>query len=97
MTTTTAHASVQHDDERTRVTRWDFQPGESTGRHVHEYDYVVVPLTDGRTDVVSPDGTVTPSLLRAGESYARQAGGEHEVVNAGTAPLAFVEIEVKGR
>ncbi|MFF3166535.1 cupin domain-containing protein [Streptomyces sp. NPDC003273] len=93
--TTTARASVQHEDERVRVTRWDFEPGQSTGRHVHEYDYVVVPVTDGRTDVIGPGGTVTPSRLRAGESYARPAGGEHEVVNAGSSALAFVEIELK--
>ncbi|MFG3246264.1 cupin domain-containing protein [Streptomyces sp. NPDC048187] len=91
----TASASVQHEDERVRVTRWDFEPGQSTGRHLHEHDYVVVPVTDGRTDVVTPDGTVTPSRLRAGESYFRPAGTEHEVVNAGTLPLAFVEIELK--
>ncbi|MFG2433525.1 cupin domain-containing protein [Streptomyces sp. NPDC048508] len=93
--TTTARASVQHEDEQVRVTRWDFEPGESTGRHVHAYDYVVVPVTDGRTDVVTPDGTTTSSVLRAGESYARPAGGEHEVVNAGGSALAFVEIELK--
>ncbi|MFF0187711.1 cupin domain-containing protein [Streptomyces sp. NPDC005244] len=93
--TTTARASVQHEDEQVRVTRWDFEPGESTGRHVHAYDYVVVPVTDGRTDVITPDGTTTVSELRAGESYARHAGGEHEVVNAGNSALAFVEIELK--
>ncbi|WP_251092143.1 cupin domain-containing protein [Streptomyces sp. Caat 7-52] len=93
--TATARASVQHEDERVRVTRWDFEPGQSTGHHVHEYDYVVVPVTDGRTDAIGPDGTVTTSQLKAGESYARPAGGEHEVVNAGTSALAFVEIELK--
>ncbi|MGY4996727.1 cupin domain-containing protein [Streptomyces sp. 900105245] len=93
--TTTARATVQHEDERVRVTRWDFEPQESTGRHVHEYDYVVVPVTDGETGVITPDGTVTSWELRAGQSYARPAGGEHEVVNTGTAPLAFVEIELK--
>ncbi|MEV0975439.1 cupin domain-containing protein [Streptomyces sp. NPDC049915] len=91
----TARATVQHEDERIRVTRWDFRPGESTGRHVHGYDYVVVPVTDGQTQVITADGTVTLSQLRAGESYARPAGGEHEVVNAGTSALAFVEIELK--
>jgi quercetin dioxygenase-like cupin family protein len=93
--TSTARASLQHEDERVQVTRWDFDPGQNTGRHVHEHDYVVVPVTDGQTDVLTPDGTVTSSQVRAGQSYARPAGGEHEVVNAGTAPLAFVEIRMK--
>lgn len=94
--TSSARSTVQHEDEHVRVTRWDFAPGESTGRHVHGYDYVVVPVTDGLIDAIAADGTVTASELRAGQSYARPAGAEHEVVNAGTRPLAFVEIELTG-
>lgn len=92
---TTAYASIQHDDERVRITRWDFAPGQSTGRHVHEYDYIVVPVTDGQTTVITPGGASTLTQLRAGESYTRPAGTEHEVVNAGTSSLAFVEIELR--
>jgi mannose-6-phosphate isomerase-like protein (cupin superfamily) len=33
--------------------------------------------------------------LKAGVSYARDAGVEHNVVNAGDAPLSFVEVELK--
>ncbi|MET9803031.1 cupin domain-containing protein [Streptomyces sp. NPDC006368] len=93
--TITARATVQHEDARVRVTRWDFEPGTGTGRHVHGHDYVVVPLTDGLTKIVTPDGTENLSRLRAGESYARPAGAEHEVINAGDSRLAFVEIELK--
>lgn len=95
--TTTARATVQQDDERVRVTRWDFEPGTSTGPHVHEYDYIVVPIADGQTDIHAPDGTVTRGQLTTGESYARPAGTSHEVVNAGDSWLAFVEVELKQR
>ncbi|MFI9103477.1 cupin domain-containing protein [Streptomyces fildesensis] len=93
--TTTAHATVQHEDQRVRVTRWDFEPGTRTGHHVHAYDYVVVPVVDGRISALSPDGSTIESELRAGESYARPAGAEHDVVNTGGSWLAFVEIELK--
>ncbi|MFD4415493.1 cupin domain-containing protein [Streptomyces sp. NPDC058476] len=93
--TTTAHASMQHEDAQVRVTRWDFEPGTRTGQHVHGHDYVVVPVTDGHISAVAPDGSVTESDLRAGQSYARPAGGEHDVVNTGGTWLAFVEIELK--
>jgi len=34
------------DDERVRVTTWTFAAdGDETGHHVHEYDYLVVPVT----------------------------------------------------
>jgi len=93
--TNTARATLQNEDEHVRVTRWDFEPRESTGCHVHAYDYVVVPITDGLTEAITPDGTVTSSALQAGVSYTRAAGGEHDVTNVGSAPLAFVEVELK--
>ncbi len=34
------------DDERMRVTRFDFAPGAETGWHEHGYDYVITAVTD---------------------------------------------------
>jgi len=42
-----AKANVMIDNQKTRVTEWSFEVGDSTGQHIHEYDYVVVPLLDG--------------------------------------------------
>ncbi|MFD9406398.1 cupin domain-containing protein [Streptomyces sp. NPDC059989] len=92
---TAARATLQYEDDRVRVTRWDFAPGAATGHHVHAYDYVVVPVADGEITALGADGSQTRSPLRTGESYARQAGGAHDVVNSGDAPLAFVEVELK--
>jgi quercetin dioxygenase-like cupin family protein len=85
---------VDVDDERVRVTEWRFAPGARTGHHRHEFDYVVVPLADGVLRIESAQGT-SHFELRAGRSYARRAGVEHDVINAGPAELAFVEIEHK--
>ena len=35
-------SNIMIDNERTRVTLWTFKPGEETGQHIHEFDYVVV-------------------------------------------------------
>jgi quercetin dioxygenase-like cupin family protein len=43
-----AVATVMIDNERVRVTEWRIGPGDATGWHRHEHDYVVVPLTTGR-------------------------------------------------
>ena len=51
-----AAATVRIDNERVRVTEWRFAPGAETGEHVHQMDYVVVPLGDGRLKIVSPAG-----------------------------------------
>lgn len=90
-----AKATLQHDDERVRVTRYDFEPGEETGHHRHEYPYVIVPITDGKLLLTDKEGEHT-AALDAGVSYKRPAGVEHNVVNRGDRPLTFLEIELKG-
>lgn len=90
-----ATATTQQDDAHTRVTRWDFAPGAETGFHRHGLAYVVVPVTDGTLLLEHADGSTATATLTRGVSYARTAGVEHNVVNAGDAPLSFVEVELK--
>lgn len=90
-----AQATVHVDNDKTRVTEYSFAPGASTGFHRHEYDYVITPLTDGRLKLVGPDGKESFADLAIGRSYYRDAGVEHDVINAGDAELRFVEVEWK--
>jgi quercetin dioxygenase-like cupin family protein len=92
---TQARPTLQIDNERVRVTEWRFAPGAATGHHRHAMDYVVVPLMDGRLRLVEPGGT-REVQLKAGVSYTRPAGVEHDVINANDYEYAFVEIELKG-
>jgi len=87
--------TVQIDNERIRVTEWRFAPGAATGFHRHEYDYVVVPQTTGRLKLISADGSEAFGELTAGISYFRQAGVEHDVINANDFEFVFVEVEIK--
>jgi quercetin dioxygenase-like cupin family protein len=89
-----AQVDRQIDGDRTRVTRYRLAPGATTGAHRHEYDYVIVPVTTGRLRVVA-NGQEIFADLASGISYARQAGVEHEVFNAGTTEMIFVEVELK--
>ncbi len=90
-----ATGTVQIDDDKVRVTRWDFEPGAETGWHRHGMAYVVTPVTDGTLLLELPGGATATAELKSGVSYARAPGVEHNVVNAGTAPLSFVEVELK--
>ena len=91
----TAQATTGIDDERVRVTTWTFGDGESTGWHVHEYDYLVVPVTGGSFAVTDPDGATHELTQQAGSPYPGRAGTEHDVVNASGTAAVFVEIEFK--
>ena len=82
------------DNDRVRVTEWRFAPGTETGQHVHEMDYVVVPLISG-TLVVSDDDGERDNKITAGVPYYRPSGAKHNVVNRSGKEVAFMEIELK--
>jgi mannose-6-phosphate isomerase-like protein (cupin superfamily) len=86
--------TVQRDDDDIRITRWDFPPGAVTGWHTHGWPYFVVMLTDATMRI--HNGTdVSEARLSAGQTYDRSSGVSHDVMNGGTEPMAFVEIEIK--
>lgn len=91
---TTAIATVQIDNEFTRVTEWRFPPGTQTGTHTHELEYVVVPTTAGTLRVVTADGEFD-TVLEVGASYTRSVGSTHNIINRSDVECAFVEVEVK--
>jgi len=90
----TAVPTVQADNERVIVTEWCFAPGAETGWHVHAYDYVVIPQTTGQLLLETKDGENIAELT-SGVSYFRNAGVEHNVVNANDYEFVFVEVEIK--
>ncbi len=91
-----ARSAVQIDNERTRVTEWRFAPGEATGWHRHQYDYVVVPMSTGTLRLETVDGIHEAELV-AGQPYFRNTGVEHDVINVNDHDFVFVEIEFKRR
>jgi quercetin dioxygenase-like cupin family protein len=91
-----ATAHVQVDNDWVKVTEWRFAPGADTGYHVHDYDYVVVPLTTGILRLEEPTG-VREVMLETGASYARNQGVAHNVINANDHEFRFIEIELLRR
>ncbi|MEM8700940.1 MAG: cupin domain-containing protein [Pseudomonadota bacterium] len=90
-----ATATQLIDDDRVRVTRFDFAPGAETGWHRHEMDYVITALTDCRMLLEEPGGESREVLVPAGTVYRRDEGVEHNVINGGDALMSFVETELK--
>ena len=84
----------QIDNDRAIVTEWRFEPGAETGWHTHGYDYIVVPGLSGKLLLETEEGENLAELQK-GQSYFRQAGVRHNVVNANEFEFSFVEIEFK--
>src|SRR5689334_17844495 len=89
-----ALATLLLDDAVVRITRWDFEPGADTGVHTHGMGYVVVPMTDCQFLLEEKGGSRRVDIAK-GAAYRRDAGTEHNVVNAGNQPMSFIEIEYK--
>ena len=75
---------IQIDSATSRVTEW----------HRHAYDYVVIPMVTGQLLLKTSDDPVTADLV-TGNSYFRQAGVEHNVINNNDYEFVFVEVEIK--
>jgi quercetin dioxygenase-like cupin family protein len=92
----TAESEITLEDNRVRVTTWTFGGrGADTGPHVHEYDYIVVPITGGTFTVTTPDGATRDMVQHAGSPYRGIAGTAHNVTTMDEEPATFVEIELK--
>ena len=90
-----ATAEMLIDDDRVRVTRFDFAPGDATGWHTHGMDYVITTLTDCNMRLEEPGGKTREVFIAAGTVYRRDKGIEHNVINGGDAPMTFIETELK--
>ena len=93
--TGSAKPTVMIDNTRVRVTEWRFaKPGDNTGWHRHEYDYVVVPLFDGVLEIDLGNGERVTAPMQNGVPYYRELGVEHDVINGNDFECAFVEVEL---
>lgn len=93
--TVSAVATTQIDNDRVRATEYRFASGAETKWHKHQWDYIVIPQTDGEVLLLEAEGKETKAILTCGIPYYRQAGIEHNVINIGAQELVFIEIEIK--
>ena len=89
-----AKPTIIVDNKKIKVTEWFFEIDDSTGQHIHEYDYVVVPMLDGELKIIDKDKKETISKLSKGGAYYRDKGVNHNVFNNNDFPYSFIEIEI---
>jgi beta-alanine degradation protein BauB len=90
----TATSRLLLETDHAIVREWRFVAGAETGWHRHEHDYVVVVLTAGKLIQHTANGEILTELA-LGQSYAREEGVEHNVVNPNPHEFIFVEVELK--
>ena len=88
-----AHYTVEFENERVRVLRVVYGPGEKSVMHQHA-DSVAVYLTDGHLRITLPDGRAGEPHVKAGQSMWHPAGA-HLIENLGDGPFELVLTELK--
>ena len=89
-----AKAKVLINNDKVKITEWSFEIDGSTGYHIHEYNYIVIPMLDGKLKIIDKDNNETISKLTKGGAYYRDKGVEHDVFNNNNFPYSFIEIEL---
>ena len=92
-----AKPTVQIDNIFVKVTEWFFPPKSETGHHIHQMDYVVVPMTTGELIIEDTEGNLSKANLVNGKSYSREIGVNHNVINNNNFEFKFIEIEIKNK
>jgi len=47
-----AQPTILIDNDKVKVTKWLFDVGDSTGHHIHENNYIVIPMLDGELKIL---------------------------------------------
>ncbi len=86
--------------ENDRVRVWDLQlaPGESSGLHRHNVDYLYIVIGGGSLQGVDANGSRRPPQARSdGEVVFRNIEGEdvHGAINVGSDPWRNIIVELK--
>lgn len=89
-----AHYTVEHENDRMRVIRIKYGPGDESVMHYHPAS-VAVFLTAAHGSFGLPDGTTQPFDAEAGQTMLSPAL-QHKPHNLAEKPLELVQVELKG-
>ena len=80
---------------KTTRTELTLEPGEQTGWHSHDFDYVVVQLSGGRLHLDYADGSEREVDYAPGGTLTGSAPVEHNAISVGDEAIVSLEIEYK--
>ena len=83
------------EDDRTKITAWTFAPGDETGWHHHNFDYVTIQKSGGRLKLESQDGEIKYVDYENDRTAAYSAPIKHNATNVSDEEVRVIEIEYK--
>ena len=89
------HFDTLVDDEKTRVTLWHIKPGQQTGWHLQDFDYLTIQQSEGRLHLDHADGSMRDVDYVPGKAVMIKAPVEHNATNVGDVDIRVLEIEYK--
>jgi len=85
--------SLIMENERVRVLRIKFKPGQKAVMHSHP-NHVICVIKDGKVKITLPDGKASEVTLKAGQAIWMQAG-QHSAENIGRTEADNIVVELK--
>lgn len=91
------HYDTLLDNETTRITFHRIRPGEQSGWHIHDTNYVGYHIEAAKLQYERADGSVGEIQSEPGKSFFYDVGEgfEHNVTNIGVTDMVALEIEYK--
>lgn len=86
-------SEIVYENAQFRTTKWTIAPGGTIPMHRHDYEYVVVPLSDNVMHVTTAEGEEIEARMQPGTAYGRPKGVEHRCDNRGDTDIVFIEVE----
>ena len=92
-----SHFEVLLDNDTTKITFHRIRPGEQSGWHLHDKNYVGYHIEAAKLRYERADGSVGEIQSEPGKSFFYDVGDgfEHNVTNVGDTDMVALEIEYK--
>ena len=90
-----ADFNLLFEDDKTKITLWTFAPGEQTGWHHHNFDYITIQKSGGRLKLESQDGEIKYVDYENNRTAGYSAPIKHNATNVSDQEVRVIEIEYK--
>ena len=89
---------AQFENPQAKVWKTRIEPNQPLAMHHHDHPRVIIALTGGTVNIVTPDGKSEPHVWETGKAYwlpANEPGTMHSDVNGGSKPIEVMVVELE--